>query len=190
MEHGLLAIALYKLANICKLLSSCGFFRLESFQLTHYIRVCKFDSKQLTLYCKLLKFWNLRSMHASYPLLWIDWFFLNCLFFIIRNSFFNEFDGACFFIKLFLPHFKNFHLENCRFDSLGFFSASHPQIQPLKTSTKWQSLWWGLLRGLDVGSGSVYWSPSAHVYRQPDKQHSLNYCAAPLVCKVLRGEKM
>lgn len=39
MEHGLLAIALYKLANIWKLLSSCGFFRLESFQLAHYIRV-------------------------------------------------------------------------------------------------------------------------------------------------------
>lgn len=132
MEHGLLAIALYKLANICKLLSSCGFFRLESFQLTHYIRACKFDSKQLTLYCKLLKFWNLRSMHASYPLLWIDWFFLNCLFFIIRNSFFNELDGACFFIKLFLPHFKYFHLENCRFDGLGFFLPLIPKFNPSK----------------------------------------------------------
>lgn len=57
--------------------------------------------------------------------------FLNCLFFIIRNSFFNEFDGACFFIKLFLPHFKYFHLENCRFDSLVFFFClSSPNSTP------------------------------------------------------------
>lgn len=58
--------------------------------------------------------------------------FFNCLFFIIRNSFFNEFDGACFFIKLFLPHFKYFHLENCRFDGLGFFLPLIPKFNPSK----------------------------------------------------------
>lgn len=38
--------------------------------------------------------------------------------------------------------------------------------------------------------GQARRSPSARVYRHSEKQHSLNYCATPLVCWVLRGKNV
>lgn len=130
MEHGLLAIALYKLANICKLLSSCGFFRLESFQLTHYIRVCKFDSKQLTLYCKLLKFWNLRSMHASYPLLWIDFFFKLPVFYHKKFFFLMSSMALVSSSNYFYRILNTFIWKIAVLTVWGFFCLSSPNSTP------------------------------------------------------------